>query len=114
VAREVQIVTWCDFCLAEDAQTEGVEYAGLNSGGARVVVDLCDEHYADYIEPGLSIYDTYGRTEAKAPRAHRKSAAAPGPCPECDKEFTSAQSLGMHRWRKHGVASQHRKDKKAS
>lgn len=115
MAREIQIVTWCDQCLAEGQQVDASERAGLSSSGARVTVDLCDDHAEEYLALALSVFDTYGRTEAKAPRAPRRaSAAAPGPCPECEKEFPSPQSLGMHRWRKHGVPSQHRNKREAA
>ena len=119
MAREVQINTWCDYCLTENEHTPADEYAGLNSAGARVLVDLCEDHAQEFIQPVQELMDTHGRTEAKTrshtktqtPRPDRKVTAAPGPCPECGREFHSAQSLGMHRWRKHAIASEMRKKK---
>lgn len=104
MAREVQIATWCDHCLAEGEQTAATEYAGLNSSGVRVVVDLCDEHVVEYLDPALGVFDSYGRGEAKTQGKRRKMTPASGPCPECGREFASAQAVGMHRWRKHGVS----------
>jgi len=110
MAREVKIVTWCDSCLEMGKHVEADEHPGLNSAGARVVVDLCDDHFDEYLVSALAVLDTHGRTEGKAPRAARKVTVALGPCPECDREFHSAQALGMHRWRKHGIPSQNKKN----
>ena len=112
MAREVQIITWCDHCLAEGQQVDAAEYAGLNTAGVRVLVDLCEECLATYINPALEVLDNFGRGEPKASSHRRHNTPTTGPCPECGKEFASTQSLGMHRWRKHGVASPHRNKKK--
>lgn len=114
MAREVQIITWCDRCLSEGLQVNATEFAGVNTAGMRVLVDLCDDCLIKYMSPALAVLDTFGRAEAKAPHATRRSGPAPGPCPECHKEFASSQSLGMHRWRKHGIPSEHRKPKKSA
>jgi len=112
VAREVQIITWCDRCLTEGQQVNATEYAGLNSTGVRVLVDLCEECQTNYVAPALDVFDTFGRSEPKTAHQRRHNTPTTGPCPECGKEFSSTQSLGMHRWRKHGVPSQHRNKKK--
>jgi C2H2-type zinc finger len=104
MAREVQIITWCDYCLAEGVNTPGSEVLGLNSGGIRVMVDLCEEHIQTLIKPAVATFDAHGRVMEK-PSHSRRSAKATGPCPECGGVFSTSQSLGMHRWRKHGVPS---------
>ena len=122
MAREVQIITWCDYCLTEDKHNPADEYVGLNSAGVRVLVDLCEEHAQEFIQPVQELLDNHGRTEkktrshtkAQTPRPDRKVTPALGPCSECGREFHSAQSLGMHRWRKHGIASTTRPHKNKS
>jgi len=114
MAREVQIVTWCDQHLSEGQHTPGSEYAGLNSAGVRVILDLCEEHAQEFIKPTLVVFDAHGRIEAKperTPRSSRtrKQSEATDPCPDCGAMFGTVQAMGMHRWRKHGIRSPYKR-----
>lgn len=117
MAREVRIMTWCDHCAAEEGtQVEASEFTGLNSAGAKVEIDLCAECAESFIVPALSAFDAYGRDAVK-PKKRKTRTESPAPnggsCPDCGNTFTTKQSLGMHRWRAHGIPGQG-KDKKAS
>jgi hypothetical protein len=116
MAREVQIMTWCDHCLNEEnLQVEGMTYVGLNSAGARVEIDLCAECAESFLTPALSALDAYGRDEPKPKRRKRVESPAPagGQCPDCDKTFPTKQALGMHRWRAHNVPGEGKGKKSA-
>lgn len=118
MAREVQIMTWCDHCLAADNENvAGSERVGINSAGVQVVIDLCDDCAEAFIQPALSTFDAYGRTEPKKRKSRKVTPSVVDgvPCdqPGCDRVLNSLQALGMHKYRSHGIASPHRKTKSA-
>lgn len=41
---------------------------------------------------------------------HKDNPDLPYKCPECDRAWGTAQSLGFHRWRQHGVRGVHRRE----
>ncbi len=47
---------------------------------------------------------TAKRSNSKRPAAARKAATATVRCPECGKTFATAQALGAHRNRAHGIS----------
>jgi hypothetical protein len=128
MAREVQILTWCDNCLATDgSQVEATEQVGLNSNGIRVLIDLCEPCVEALLLPAMLTFDAYGRNEPKPKRKSPKASAAKAEVPKtetsgdhlcevegCGRSFEKAQALGMHRFRAHGIESPHRNKGKAA
>lgn len=59
-------------------------------------VDGCDKVSATETGRGSHLRDIHGTTYAEA-----AGLPVPFPCPQCDRAFTRAQSLGVHMARKH-------------
>lgn len=97
-------------CDRKDVHPETSEPAHevwlINSKSQPVAVDLCDP-----CEKGTSIVearelaDVIGQPVDLPGKRGRKPKAAPGPCdvPGCGAEFDTAQGLGMHRNKVHGI-----------
>ena len=111
MAREVQILTWCDACADEDQRTPGATYTP-NHG--RRSLDLCDAHHAELLSRLEALLDAYGIQEGqegrRKPGRPRKAqapsgavAAPPGrfPCLLCGTSH-NANGMGGHLRRMHG------------
>ena len=102
MAREVRIVVWCDRCLERGDHTEAAGRTGMNSNGATVMVDLCDECYHEVTAPFVALLDAYGTTQKQT---RKRKPSEPVPCPECGRVFKTGQGTVMHRVRAHGYTS---------
>lgn len=125
--REVVIQSWCDECLAHGDHTPA-EPIDITWRNRDVSLDLCDTHAAPFHELDRLITE-HGHTRKTKPAKPAKKPTTPHPptpaqgaapnstneestaflrddgnyhCPDCDRSFDRAQSLGAHRYRHHG------------
>jgi hypothetical protein len=118
VAREVIVRTWCDPCLAEDRQEDGVELAPLllpELGGTKArVVALCEVHRKELYQPLLDLLEEHGQMvdeegNPSGPRGAYKKRALASPealsCPAegCDHISPNRSALSSHVRNMHGT-----------
>lgn len=95
----------CDRKDAHPDTTEpGHEVWLLDSKSQPRAVDLCDpcEKGTSIVE-GRALADAIGQPVDLPGKRGRKPKPAPGPCDECGEEFGTAQGLGMHKNKVHGI-----------
>lgn len=101
--KQVIVRTLCDRKnVHPETAEDGFEVPLFNSKGKPVKVDMCEP-----CEKGITLVEARELADAigepiDLPKG-RASTPAPGPCPECSEEFTTAQGLGLHRNKVHGV-----------
>jgi hypothetical protein len=111
MAQDIIIRTLCDVCQDTSGdKVDGKPYT-LGDGPAVFDIDLCGEHAA-----GLAALIEHARPQSR--KRKRGAAAEPSPAasglagayacdvPGCDRSFTSAQGIAMHRYRTHGIRSE--------
>lgn len=59
----------CDVCLGSGGREEAVHHW---PEGAPVVLDLCDRHYKEYVEPVVDLLGRYGWSPAEEPPPPKK------------------------------------------
>lgn len=110
MAREVIVRTWCDPCLAEDVQEDGVELAPLllpELGGTKPrVVALCEVHRKELYQPLLDLLEEHGQMvdeegNPSGPRGkYTRAKDVPNPlgCPAegCSHESPNRSALSSH------------------
>lgn len=110
MAREVITRVWCDLCLSEDTQTEGVETPPITLGGHKPrVLALCDVHTKEVYDPLRDLLREFGQvvdeTAVRLPGTSPGSGIFPCPDPTCHKHvkpFKHEQSLRNHAKGVHG------------
>lgn len=92
-----------------DGPEPGYEVPLLNSAGKPVVVDMCEP-----CEKGITLHEARELADAVGqpipPKVRKRKGSpslAPNICnePGCGADFDTAQGLGMHRNRAHGIKS---------
>lgn len=118
MAREVIVKTWCDPCLEQGEEREGVELSPTKlaelPGRARIIA-LCEVHHKELYEPFVTVLRELGQTvdedgqPAGARGPKRKAAPAeqkpdkPHACPKCGKGSKTFPGLQAHVRAQHGT-----------
>lgn len=117
MAREVILRTWCDLCLDNDVNEEGVELAPLllpEVGGNKPrVLALCEVHLKELYQPLVDALVEHGQMvdddgNPTGPRGRYKKAASKGgdgedwACPACDHVSPNRAALNSHARGRHG------------
>lgn len=95
MSREVQIITWCDVLIeGEDRHpAEQIVTVSLNSKKPKVI-DLCDVHAKELVEPLDELVKKFGVTPEEMPRP--KDSKGNPPCPLCGFQSKSRAGLAAH------------------
>lgn len=113
MAKQVQVLTWCDPCADAGEQTPGDTYQP-NDG--RRTLDLCPEHrqLVDQLEQLLELHGVSVEGVSRPRKAHRAPQRAQGAaqvqgsatglqCLLCDYQAPSSGAMGSH-VKRHGLS----------
>lgn len=118
MAREVIFKTWCDLCLVEEEQVDGIELPAMalpELPGKPRTIALCEVHRKEFYDPLVELLREYGAHVDESgvptgprgkykPRATTKVTATAGTgltCPDCQKVVPDRSGLSSHGRQQH-------------
>jgi rubredoxin len=110
MAQELIVSTWCDACLAEGERTEGEPVSVALGRSVALILDLCERHRKELVDPLAETLAEHGRRPDGKP-VKRARAAAPvegtgserPSCPVCGASPSTFGAMSGHLRRMHGT-----------
>lgn len=114
MAREIQVSTWCDPCLASDVKAAGVEFTASINGMATLTLAVCPDHQRGLVQPLTDALADWGQVMAQSDAPSRvkgssrrtahatPSGRAPCPIDGCSGKALP-RTLAKHLWQVHGL-----------
>lgn len=97
MARELQVILWCDLCRAMNDKTPATQTFDVTISGTRRVFDVCGDHASDFVS--MEAMMPYGMDPDRVDPEPEKD--RPEVCPLCEYRGPSRAALGQH-VKKHG------------